>query len=107
MSTIFSPWKTSQVAPVSGQATWISQSGSSASSEIRFQAKRVNSIPAQTKTSASTSTNRHDEIERGLRARPIRGHTSTSKCVPSRMPSIAPIMIIQMKRKRAISSVQM
>jgi hypothetical protein len=35
------------------------------------------------------------------------GHTSTSKCVPSRMPSIEPIMISQMKRNRAISSVQM
>jgi len=29
------------------------------------------------------------------------------KCRFSWMPSIAPIMIIQMKRKRAISSVQM
>ena len=32
---------------------------------------------------------------------------STSKWVPSRMPIMAPNMIIQMKRKRAISSVQM
>ena len=40
-------------------------------------------------------------------ARPSSGQRSTSKCVPSRMPTIAPIMIIQMKRKRAISSVQM
>ena len=35
------------------------------------------------------------------------GHRSTSKCALSRMPTIAPIMIIQMKKKRAISSVQM
>ncbi len=34
------------------------------------------------------------------------GHTSTSKCVPSRTPIIAPSITIQMKRKRAISSVQ-
>ena len=35
------------------------------------------------------------------------GHTSTSKCVDSRTPIMAPIMMVQMKRKRAISSVQM
>ena len=42
--------KRPSVTPVTGQATWISQSGSSASSEVRFQAKRVNSMPAETKT---------------------------------------------------------
>ena len=41
------------------------------------------------------------------RAAPSCGQMSTSKCVPSRTPIMAPIMIIQMKRKRAISSVQM
>ena len=35
------------------------------------------------------------------------GQTSTSKCALSRTPTMAPIMIIQMNRKRAISSVQM
>jgi len=38
---------------------------------------------------------------------PSCGQMSTSKWVPSRTPTIAPIMIIQMNRKRAISSVQM
>jgi len=37
---------------------------------------------------------------------PRSGQTSTSKCEPSRTPIIAPIITIQMKRKRAISSVQ-
>ena len=36
-----------------------------------------------------------------------RGQTSTSKCVPSRTPSIEPIMIVHTNMKRAISSVQM
>ena len=36
-----------------------------------------------------------------------RGQTSTSKCVLSRTPIMAPIMTIQTNRKRAISSVQM
>jgi hypothetical protein len=35
------------------------------------------------------------------------GQTSTSKWALSRTPIMAPIMIIQMNRKRAISSVQM
>ena len=34
------------------------------------------------------------------------GQTSTSKCVPSRTPIMAPSITIQMKKKRAISSVQ-
>ena len=41
-SAMCSPWNSSQVSPVSGQAMWIIHSGSSASSERRFQAKRVN-----------------------------------------------------------------
>jgi hypothetical protein len=87
---------------------WISQSGSSASSEMRFQAKRVKYQPDQTNTSANTSTaklltRRSAACGRGAR----RGQTSTSKWRPSWMPSIAPIMIIQTNRKRAISSVQM
>src|SRR6185312_6286343 len=41
---------TIHVTPATGHATWISQSGRSASSEVRFQANRVNSIPAQTNT---------------------------------------------------------
>ena len=35
------------------------------------------------------------------------GQTSTSKCVRLPTPTMAPIMIVQMNRKRAISSVQM
>jgi TRAP-type C4-dicarboxylate transport system permease small subunit len=35
------------------------------------------------------------------------GQTSTSKCCDSLMPTMAPIMIVQTNRKRAISSVQM
>ena len=53
-SHICSPRKISQVAPVIGQAMWISQSGSSASSEMRYQALRVNSMPDHTNTSATT-----------------------------------------------------
>ena len=45
--------------------------------------------------------------QRVARAGRARGQTSTSKCVPSRMPTIAPSMTIQMNRKRASSSVQM
>ena len=35
------------------------------------------------------------------------GHTSTSKCCASLTPTIAPIMMVQTNRNRAISSVQM
>ena len=42
-----------------------------------------------------------------LAARRHLRHTSTSKCVDSRTPIMAPIMIVQMNMKRAISSVQM
>ena len=41
-----SPRNASQVTPVTGHAMWMSQSGRSANSEVRFQAKRVNSMPA-------------------------------------------------------------
>jgi len=37
---------------------------------------------------------------------PRSGQTSTSKCVRSRMPIMAPSITIQMKRKRLSSSVQ-
>ena len=87
---------------------WISHSGSSASSEMRFQAKRVNSMPAQTNTSATTSTPSRPTSRSAASPRgDSRGQTSTSKCVLSRTPIMAPIMIVQMNRKRAISSVQM
>jgi len=75
---------------------------------MRSHAKRVNCQPAHKNTSASASTATlltSRSAACGRRAR--RGQTSTSKCRPSWMPSIAPIMIIQMNRKRAISSVQM
>ena len=51
-STICSPANAIQVKPAAGQATWISHSGRSAGSEVLFHAKRVNSSPAQTNTSA-------------------------------------------------------
>ena len=76
---------------------------------MRFQAKRVKSMPHQRNTSAKTSTNTPatSAERRRARAGPCRGQRSTSKCVPSRTPTMAPIMIVQMKQKRAISSVQM
>ena len=96
------------MTPVTGQATWMNQSGRSASSEVRFQAKRVNSMPAKTNTQAIASTpsrpsSRATASPRGASC----GHRSTSKCVDSRTPTMAPIMIVQMNMKRAISSVQM
>jgi hypothetical protein len=97
-----------QVAPAIGQAIWINQRGSSASSEMRYHAKRVNSMPDHTNTSATT---RMPQRARSLTAASTRrgtlGQTSTSKWVLSRTPIMAPIMIVQMNRKRAISSVQM
>ena len=94
--------------PVSGQATKMVHIGSSAISEVWFQPKRTNSTPHQTKTSAKTSTKtletmRSSALGRGASS----GHTSTSKCVRSRTPTMAPSMIIQTKRKREASSVQM
>src|SRR5439155_14298365 len=107
-STNCSPRNTIQVSPAPGQATWIIHSGRSASSEVRYQAKRVNSVPARTKTRASASTPSRARILMAASARRDRsGHTSTSKCELSRTPTMAPIMIVQMNRKRAISSVQM
>ncbi len=103
-----SPWNTNQVRPVTGQATWIIQSGRSASSETRFQAKRVNSQPAQRKTKAKSRMQAPDaSCSAAVALAPRSGQTSTSKCEPSRTPIMAPIITIQMKRKRAISSVQM
>src|SRR3970282_145362 len=104
-SHIRSPWDTSQVAPASGQGRWIIHSGSSASSEMRLNAKRVKSMPHQRNTSANTSTKTLDTRRSSACARAfIGGPRSTTKCVPSRMPTMAPIMIDQMKKKRAISS---
>ncbi len=107
-SSMRSPRKTSHVRPVTGHATWMSHSGSSASSEVRLNAKRVNSMPAQRNTianprMASEPSSRNPAATFGDST----GNRSTSKCVPSRTPTIAPIMIIQMNRNRAISSVQM
>ena len=57
---------------------------------------------------ANASTNTLDTRRMAACARAfIGGHRSTTKCVPSRMPTMAPSMIDQMKKKRAISSVQM
>ena len=96
------------MAPVTGQAMWMSHIGNSASSEMRFQANFVNSMPAQTKTSAKIRTPMCETMRTAASPRGRNcGQTSTSKCVYSRTPIIAPIMIVQMNRKRAISSVQM
>ena len=81
--------------------------GSSASSEFWLQPNWTNLMPYQMNTSAITSTNTFETTRSSAFARGfISGHRSTSKCALSRMPTIAPIMIIQMKKKRAISSVQ-
>jgi hypothetical protein len=107
-STMRSPANASHVSPASGQATWIIHNGSSASSEMRFRAFSVNSQPNQMNMPASTSTATFAQMRSAAcRRGPRVGHRSTSKCVPSRMPSIAPSMIDQTNMKRAISSVQM
>ena len=104
-----SPRKTSQVTPVTGQATWMNQSGSSASSDVRRHAKRVNSIPAVDENIGSDQHAEPPEQARdGLAAR----RQSAAAGRPrngsnSRTPIMAPIMIVQMNMKRAISSVQM
>jgi hypothetical protein len=83
-------------------------SGSSASSEMRLKAKRVKSIPHQRNAAANARTNTADTRRSAACARGFMdGQRSTTKCVPSRMPTMAPIMIDQTKKKRAISSVQM
>ena len=85
----------------------MSQSGRSASSDVLFQANRVNSDPAHTNTSASARMPRRARIRTAASARRgSSGQTSTSKCNASLTPTIAPIMIVHMNRKRAISSVQ-
>ena len=81
--------------------------GSSASSEVWFQPKRRKRLPQTRKTSAKTSTKTFETMRRSAPARgPRSGQTSTSKWVRSRMPIIAPIITIQMNRKRDSSSVQ-
>ena len=96
-----------QVTPVSGHAMKIQVIGRSASSEVWFQPNCTNLMPYQTKTNAKTSTKIIETMRSTAFARGFScGHTSTSKCVASRTPIIAPSITIQMKRKRAISSVQ-
>ena len=81
--------------------------GMSASSDVWFQPNWTNLMPYQTNTSANSSTNSIETIRSTALARGLSsGQTSTSKCVPSRTPIIAPSITIQMNRKRAISSVQ-
>src|SRR5690606_28277124 len=79
-SNICSPRKTIQVRPVTGQATWMYHSGSSASSEMRFIANSVNFIPAVTKMMAVASTPIRP-VKRAMASPrgPMRGQTSTSK----------------------------
>ena len=82
--------------------------GNSASSDDWCQPNCTNLMPYQTKTSArmrmpACANSLSAALVRGLSV----GQRSMSKCELSRMPIIAPSMIIQMKKKRAISSVQM
>ena len=56
------PGTAARSTPATGQAMWISHIGSSASSEIRSQAKCVNSMPHHTKTSAKISTTRRETM---------------------------------------------
>ena len=100
--------KSSQVAPRIGQAMKMSHIGRSAISEVWFQPKEVNCTPHHRNTIAVSSMNSDDTRRRIALARGLSsGQTSTSKCVPSRTATIAPSITIQMKKKRAISSVQM
>ena len=86
----------------------MSHSGKSASSDVLFQANRVNSDPAHTNTSAIARMPRRAMIRTAASARrDSSGQMSTSKCYASLTPTMAPIMIVQMNRNRAISSVQM
>ena len=102
-----SPRKSTQVTPATGHAMKMNAIGSSASSEVWSQPKRTNWMPHHTKTNANTRTKRLVTICRNALGHGGRsGNTSTTKCEPSRTPIIAPSMIIQMKRKRESSSVQ-
>ncbi len=75
---------------------------------MRLSAKRVKSMPHHRNTSAKISTNTLATTRIAACARGFSGgKRSTTKCVPSRMPTMAPSMIDQMKQKRASSSVQM
>ena len=104
-----SPRNSNQVTPASGQATKINHIGSSASSEVWSQPK-LHELDAPPDEHQREHQHEH-AARRCAAARCARGlssgQTSTSKCVPSRTPTIAPSITIQMKRKRAISSVQM
>jgi hypothetical protein len=95
------------VRPVSGHEMKMYVIGMSASSEVWFQPNWTNLVPYQTNMSANTRTNTIETMCSNALARGLSsGHTSHSKCDPSRTPIIAPSITIQMKRKRAISSVQ-
>src|SRR5262245_58286821 len=108
LSTKLSPRNRIQVAPASGQATKMKGIGNSASSDSWYQPNSTNLMPQTRNTSANTSTNRCDTIRSAaFSRRPNSGQISTSKCVPSRMPIIAPSITIQMNRNRDSSSVQM
>src|SRR5690606_25039611 len=81
-SYICSPRKSSQVTPAIGQAMWIVHSGSSASSEMRYQPKPVNLMPAHTNTSATARTpSRAISLIAASTRGDSRGQRSTSKCV--------------------------
>ena len=100
----------SRSAPASGQAMWISHSGSSASSEMRFQreARELDS-PHQTNTSAKTRTNTLGH----QRAAPRRRAAEPRPDVDLEMRALADAEHgadhdrSRRSRKRAISSVQM
>ena len=71
--------------------------------------REAREIDAPPKEHAREDEHEHacNEADRGLAARVKRRPRSTTKWVPSRMPTMAPSMIDQMKQKRASSSVQM
>ena len=82
--------------------------GSSASSRVLVPAE-PHELDAP--TDEHQREDQHEQVgddpqHRVGRGGPSSGQTSTSKCVPSRTPIIAPSMTIQMKRKRDSSSVQ-
>ena len=103
-----SPRNRSQVTPVIGQARWIIHSGSSASSEMRYQAKRVNSMPPRRTPARRPARTAATRCAPRLAA-PRQGsarHRPRSGCLRARRPWRRSCTI-QMNRKRAISSVQM
>ena len=98
----------SHETPATGQAMKISHIGRSASSEVWFQPNLVKSMPHQIITPVKIATKPLATMRRIALVRgEVSFQMSTSKCSRSRTPMIAPIITIQMKKKRLISSVHM